>query len=87
MKSKDKAKSPAAQANRQSEIERLEKDVEELRQLAGDQEADAELERIRQQVAELRKEFYSHLGPWQRVFYAEFDGQSDKRLIVKAMGA
>jgi acetyl-CoA carboxylase carboxyl transferase subunit alpha len=66
MKSKDKAKSPAAQANRQSEIERLEKDVEELRQLAGHQEADAELERIRQQVAELRKEFYSHLGPWQR---------------------
>ena len=66
MKSKDKAKSPAAQANRQTEIERLEKDVEELRHLAGDEEADAELERIRQQVAELRKEFYSHLGPWQR---------------------
>jgi len=66
MKSKDKAKTPAAQANRQTEIERLEKDVEELRQLAGDEEADAELERIRQQVAELRKEFYSHLGPWQR---------------------
>ncbi|HKN73816.1 MAG TPA: acetyl-CoA carboxylase carboxyltransferase subunit alpha [Candidatus Acidoferrum sp.] len=66
MKSKDKTKSPAAQANRQSEIERLEKDVEELRQLAGDEDADAELERIRQQVAELRKEFYSHLGPWQR---------------------
>src|ERR1700676_1044268 len=66
MKSKDKAKSPAAQANRQSEIERLEKDVEELRHLAGDEEADAELERIRQQVVELRKEFYSHLGPWQR---------------------
>jgi acetyl-CoA carboxylase carboxyl transferase subunit alpha len=66
MKSKDKAKGPAAQADRQSEIERLEKDVEELRQLAGDREADAELERIRQQVTELRKEFYSHLGPWQR---------------------
>lgn len=27
------------------------------------------------------------LGPWQRVFYAEFDGQRDKRLIVKVMGA
>src|SRR5271167_823917 len=66
MKSKDKAKNPAAQANRQTEIERLEKDVEELRHLAGDEEADADLERIRQQVAELRKEFYSHLGPWQR---------------------
>src|SRR5580698_6965846 len=66
MKSKDKTKSATTQVNRQSEIERLEKDVEELRQLAGDEEADAELERIRQQVAELRKEFYSHLGPWQR---------------------
>src|SRR5580765_4562017 len=66
MKSKDKTKNTAAQVDRQSEIERLEKDVEELRRLAGDEEADAELERIRQQVAELRKEFYSHLGPWQR---------------------
>ena len=26
------------------------------------------------------------LGPWQRVFYAEFDGKRDKRLIVKALG-
>jgi secondary thiamine-phosphate synthase enzyme len=26
------------------------------------------------------------LGPWQRVFYAEFDGRRDKRLIVKTMG-
>jgi secondary thiamine-phosphate synthase enzyme len=26
------------------------------------------------------------LGPWQRVFYAEFDGQRDKRLILKVMG-
>lgn len=26
------------------------------------------------------------LGPWQRVFYAEFDGQRSKRLIVKVMG-
>lgn len=26
------------------------------------------------------------LGPWQRVFYAEFDGQRNKRVIVKVMG-
>lgn len=26
------------------------------------------------------------LGTWQQVFYAEFDGQRDKRVIVKAMG-
>jgi len=26
------------------------------------------------------------LGTWQRIFYAEFDGQRDKRIIVKVMG-
>lgn len=26
------------------------------------------------------------LGTWQRVFYAEFDGQRDKRVIIKVMG-
>jgi len=25
-------------------------------------------------------------GPWQQIFYAEFDGQRDKRIIVKVMG-
>src|SRR5256884_2725154 len=51
---------------RQREIERLEKDVEDLKRLAGTAEADAELERVRQEVAELRREFYAHIGPWQR---------------------
>ena len=26
------------------------------------------------------------LGPWQQVFYAEFDGQRPKRLIIKIIG-
>jgi len=26
------------------------------------------------------------LGPWQQVYYAEFDGQRRKRLVVKVMG-
>jgi secondary thiamine-phosphate synthase enzyme len=26
------------------------------------------------------------LGPWQQVYYAEFDGQRAKRVIVKVMG-
>jgi secondary thiamine-phosphate synthase enzyme len=26
------------------------------------------------------------LGPWQQVFYAEFDGQRDKRVVVKILG-
>jgi acetyl-CoA carboxylase carboxyl transferase subunit alpha len=62
-KSSSKHLSPA---DRQREIDRLEKDVEDLRRLAGDQAAENELERIRAEVAELRREFYAHLGPWQR---------------------
>ena len=27
------------------------------------------------------------LGPWEQVFYAEFDGQRRKRVIVKVMGS
>jgi secondary thiamine-phosphate synthase enzyme len=26
------------------------------------------------------------LGPWQAVFYGEFDGQRSKRLVIKVMG-
>jgi secondary thiamine-phosphate synthase enzyme len=26
------------------------------------------------------------LGPWEQIFYAEFDGQRRKRIIVKVMG-
>lgn len=26
------------------------------------------------------------LGPWQAIFYCEFDGRRDKRLVIKVMG-
>lgn len=26
------------------------------------------------------------LGPWQQVYYAEFDGQRNKRVLIKVMG-
>ncbi len=26
------------------------------------------------------------LGPWQQIYYAEFDGQRKKRLVIKAVG-
>jgi len=61
-----KDKKAATTAERQTEIDRLEKDVDELRRLASDDHGEAELERLKIQVAELRKEFYNHLGPWQR---------------------
>jgi acetyl-CoA carboxylase carboxyl transferase subunit alpha len=54
------------EAARQRELEKLEKEVDDLKLLAGNEDADAELERLRAEVAELRKEFYTHLGPWQR---------------------
>jgi acetyl-CoA carboxylase carboxyl transferase subunit alpha len=52
--------------DRQREIERLEKDVEELRRLASSDDSETQLERLKQEVLELRREFYTHLGPWQR---------------------
>ena len=51
---------------RQHEIERLEKDVEDLRRLASTEEGELELQRLKREVLELRREFYTHLGPWQR---------------------
>jgi secondary thiamine-phosphate synthase enzyme len=27
-----------------------------------------------------------HLGPWEHIFYYEFDGKRDKRLLVKIIG-
>jgi acetyl-CoA carboxylase carboxyl transferase subunit alpha len=63
---KDKKVAVATTAERQKEIERLEKDVDELRRLASSDKGEAELERLKLQVIELRKEFYAHLGPWQR---------------------
>jgi acetyl-CoA carboxylase carboxyl transferase subunit alpha len=65
MSAKDKSHR-GPDAERQREIEKLEKDVEDLKRLSGSDDADAELERVRQEVAELRREFYAHLGPWQR---------------------
>ncbi len=54
------------QRERQREIDRLEKDVEELRRLSSVSLPDEDLERLRGEVAELKREFYTHLGPWQR---------------------
>src|SRR5256714_9951470 len=65
MKAKGKTGTDPSE-QRQREIERLEKDVEDLKRLAGTAEADAEPERVRQEVAELRREFYAHIRPWQR---------------------
>jgi acetyl-CoA carboxylase carboxyl transferase subunit alpha len=52
---------------RKREIERLEQDVEALRQLArSGADTEPELERLRREVAELRREFLENLDAWQR---------------------
>jgi len=51
---------------RKREIEQLEQDVEELRRLSSPEITNEELERLRREVAELKREFYTHLGAWQR---------------------
>jgi secondary thiamine-phosphate synthase enzyme len=30
--------------------------------------------------------FELELGPWEEVFYGEFDGQRDKRILIKVLG-
>jgi acetyl-CoA carboxylase carboxyl transferase subunit alpha len=61
-----KEKKGTTTLERQREIERLEKDVAELRRLASTDESEVEVERLKREVLELRREFYIHLGPWQR---------------------
>jgi acetyl-CoA carboxylase carboxyl transferase subunit alpha len=57
---------PLDRSQRQRELDQLEKEVEELRRLAESDLPESELERLHREVAELKREFYEHLGPWQR---------------------
>jgi secondary thiamine-phosphate synthase enzyme len=54
----------------------------------GEDNADAHLKRtiMGHQVMLPITEGKLDLGPWEQVFYAEFDGQRKKRVIVKVMG-
>ncbi|MBZ5529368.1 MAG: acetyl-CoA carboxylase carboxyltransferase subunit alpha [Acidobacteriia bacterium] len=54
------------QRERQKEIERLERDVEDLRRVAPASAGGEDLERLRTEISQLKHEFYEHLGPWQR---------------------
>jgi acetyl-CoA carboxylase carboxyl transferase subunit alpha len=51
---------------RQREIDTLEREVDDLLNLSGVGNALA-LERLQRQVAELKRDFYAHLGAWQRL--------------------
>ena len=54
----------------------------------GEDNGDAHLKRmlIGHQVVIPVTEGKLDLGPWEQIFYAEFDGQRKKRVILKAIG-
>jgi len=54
----------------------------------GEDNADAHLKRtiMGHQVMVPITDGKLDLGPWEQIFYAEFDGQRKKRVIVKVMG-
>ena len=54
----------------------------------GEDNGDAHLKRmlINHQVTLPITKGKLDLGPWEQVFYAEFDGQRKKRVILKALG-
>jgi secondary thiamine-phosphate synthase enzyme len=54
----------------------------------GEDNGDAHLKRllINHQVIVPVTEGKLDLGPWEQIFYAEFDGQRRKRVILKALG-
>jgi secondary thiamine-phosphate synthase enzyme len=54
----------------------------------GEDNADAHLKRtiMGHQVTLPITDGKLDLGPWEQVFYAEFDGQRKKRVVVKIMG-
>lgn len=55
----------------------------------GETNGDAHLKRIliNHQVTVPITKGKLDLGPWEQIFYAEFDGKRRKRVILKAMGA
>jgi acetyl-CoA carboxylase carboxyl transferase subunit alpha len=56
----------AGKRDRKQEIERIEREVDEMLRLGAEDAPGSDLQRIREQVLELRREFYDHLGAWQR---------------------
>ncbi len=66
--SETKSEREGRNLQRQQVIDALERDVEELSRLSvPTNESTTEIERLRREVEDLKREFYMHLGPWQRV--------------------
>jgi acetyl-CoA carboxylase carboxyl transferase subunit alpha len=56
--------------SRKGEIEKLERELADLQQLSRTATPSADLQRLRSEVAQLRRDFYEHMGAWQRTLLA-----------------
>jgi acetyl-CoA carboxylase carboxyl transferase subunit alpha len=59
-----------ARETRKQEIEKLERELADLQRMARPEIPSAELDRVRGEVAQLRRDFYEHMGAWQRTLLA-----------------
>lgn len=62
--------------------------VSQYRHNVGEENADAHMKRqvMGREVVVAISEGKLHFGPWERIFYGEFDGRRKKRVLVKIIG-
>ena len=62
--------------------------VSSYRHNVGEDNADAHIKRqiFGREVVVAITEGHLHFGPWERIFYGEFDGRRRKRVLVKIIG-
>ncbi|MGI6657691.1 MAG: secondary thiamine-phosphate synthase enzyme YjbQ [Desulfobulbus sp.] len=63
--------------------------VEQYRHNGYEDNADAHLKRqvMGREVVVAITDGKLHLGPWEQIFYGEFDGRRKKRVLIKIIGA
>jgi acetyl-CoA carboxylase carboxyl transferase subunit alpha len=59
-----------ARISRKDEIERLERELTDLQHMTRPNVPSADLDRLRGEVSQLRRDFYEHMGAWQRTLLA-----------------
>jgi acetyl-CoA carboxylase carboxyl transferase subunit alpha len=56
--------------SKKDEIEKLERELADLQRMARPEIPSDQLDRVRGEVAQLRRDFYEHIGAWQRTLLA-----------------
>jgi acetyl-CoA carboxylase carboxyl transferase subunit alpha len=59
-----------ARISRKHEIEKLERELADLQHMTRPDVPSADLDRLRSEVSQLRRDFYQHMGAWQRTLLA-----------------